>query len=166
MASLRPVSFTTTLLTEPKTKVCSSSWIIEAPYTDDSLGSTRDRSQAGTTKACGASCSRAPLLLIEQIANNIAPSRVRVLVMGAGKTKRVWLESDTEAAIAAIRDCRARTGRLPMNAPIHSPPYRAITRLRKEIDRLALVLTGEADIFMSPPPKTSSMGLIKPPKAD
>ena len=86
--------------------------------------------------------------------------------MGSGKTKRVWLESDTDAAIAAIRECRARTGRLQMNAPIHSPPYRAITRLRKEIDRLALVLTGEADFFMSPPPKMPSMGLIKPPEAE
>lgn len=87
----------------------------------------------------------------------------RVRFMASGKSKRIWTEADTQAAIEAIRECRVRTGKLQTNAPIHSPPYRAITRLRREIDRLALVLTGEADYFMSPPPKSPEMGLIKPP---
>ncbi len=85
--------------------------------------------------------------------------------MASGKSKRIWTEADTQAAIETIRGCRIRTGKLQMNAPIHSPPYRAITRLRREIDRLALVLTGEADYFAAKPPSAPVMGpksLFKP----
>lgn len=85
--------------------------------------------------------------------------------MASGKTKRVWLESDTEEAIAAIRDCRKRTGRLMMNAPIHGPQYRVLTKLARHIDDVALVLTGQRDYFMAKPPTMPNMGLIKPPKS-
>lgn len=78
--------------------------------------------------------------------------------MASSKSKRVWTERDTAAAIDAIRECRIKTGKLQLNAPIHSPPYRAITRLRREIDRLALVLTGEADYFAAKPPSMPLMG--------
>ncbi len=85
--------------------------------------------------------------------------------MASGKSKRIWTDADTESAIASIRRCRQETGKLQMHAPIHSPPYRAITRLRREIDRLALVLTGDADYFSAKPPSHPQMGpksLFKP----
>jgi hypothetical protein len=83
----------------------------------------------------------------------------------ARASKRTWLAQHEEETIAAIRDCRQRTGKLQMNAPIHGPEYRVLARLRKAIDKVALVLTGDRDFFMGAPPRSPSMGLISPSDA-
>jgi hypothetical protein len=86
------------------------------------------------------------------------PESRTVRVMASDKSKRIWTEADTQAAIEAVRRCRKEAGKLQMRAPINGPEYLIITRLIRAIDNVATVLTVQPDLFHASPPSHPQVG--------
>ena len=80
--------------------------------------------------------------------------------------KRHFGETDSRSLLGAVGECRRACTAASAKAPIGGPVYRAVERLREELDLVAEVLTGSRQYFWLRPHSTPGSPSPKGPPPD